>query len=40
MATSSSDLTLKRGDVETKETHRFDVEKQTVEVTNRAKGQR
>jgi hypothetical protein len=31
---------LKRGDVKTKETRRFDVEKQTVEVANRAKGQR
>jgi hypothetical protein len=30
---------LKRGDVETKETHRF-VEKQKVEVANRAKGPR
>ena len=29
-----------RGDVETKETHRFDVEKKTVEVANRALGQR
>jgi len=28
------------GDVETKETNRFDVEKQTVEVANRALGQR
>jgi hypothetical protein len=28
------------GDVETKETHRFDVEKKTVEVANRAQGQR
>jgi hypothetical protein len=28
------------GDVETKETHRFDVEKKTVEVANRAIGQR
>jgi len=28
------------GDVETKETHRFDVEKQTVEIANRAKGER
>jgi hypothetical protein len=28
------------GDVETKETLRFDVEKKTVEVANRAQGQR
>jgi hypothetical protein len=28
------------GDVETKETLKFDVEKETVEVANRAKGQR
>ena len=28
------------GDVETKETHRFDVDKKTVEVANRAKGER
>jgi hypothetical protein len=28
------------GDVETKETHRFDVEKKTVEIANRAQGQR
>ncbi len=28
------------GDVETKETLRFDVDKQTVEVANRAKGER
>jgi hypothetical protein len=26
--------------VETKETHRFDVEKKTVEIANRAKGER
>jgi hypothetical protein len=31
---------LKRGDVETKHTHRFDAEKQTAEGANRAKGQR
>jgi hypothetical protein len=28
------------GDVETKETLRFDVEKKTVEIANRAQGQR
>jgi hypothetical protein len=28
------------GDVETKQTNRFDVEKQTVEIANRAMGQR
>jgi hypothetical protein len=31
---------LKRGDVETKETHRFDADKQKVEVANHAKGPR
>jgi hypothetical protein len=33
-------LRVTGGDVETKETHRFDVEKRTVEVANRAKGER
>jgi hypothetical protein len=32
--------TLAAGTGPTKETHRFDVEKPTVEVANRAKGQR
>ena len=33
-------LRVTGGDVETKETLRFDVEKKTVEVANRARGQR
>jgi len=33
-------LRVTGGDVETKETHRFDVDKKTVEIANRALGQR